>query len=90
MVQQIAFGVAQMQEILTTSKVTTAFVKIAVGGSFLLEIAKLRAFRRLFSELYPTLPFHLIAEVSHRGKCSYHSATHCYPQRNTAQRNVCN
>ena len=67
MVQQIAFGVAQMQEILTTSKVTTAFVKIAVGGSFLLEIAKLRAFRRLFSELYPTLPFHLIAEVSHRG-----------------------
>ena len=67
MVQQVAFGVAQMQEILTTSKVTTAFVKIAVGGSFLLEIAKLRAFRRLFSELYPTLPFHLIAEVSHRG-----------------------
>ena len=64
MVQQIAFGVAQIKENPQTDVLN---VKIAVGGTFLLEIAKLRAFRRLLNEQAPTLPLCLIAEVSSRG-----------------------
>ena len=64
MVQQIAFGVAQIKENPQTDVLN---VKIAVGGTFLLEIAKLRAFRRLLNEKAPTLPLCLIAEVSSRG-----------------------
>ncbi|GJH40694.1 hypothetical protein RCZ04_12440 [Capnocytophaga sp. HP1101] len=67
MVQQIALGVAQMQEVLNTSKVNTVFIKIAIGSTFLLEIAKLRAFRRLLTEQAPTLPLCFIGEVSNRG-----------------------
>ena len=65
MVQQIAFGVAQIKENPHTADVLN--VKVAVGGTFLLEIAKLRAFRRLLNEQAPTLPLCLIAEVSSRG-----------------------
>ena len=65
MVQQIAFGVAQIKENPHTADVLN--VKVAVGGTFLLEIAKLRAFRRLLNEQLPTLPLCLIAEVSSRG-----------------------
>ena len=64
MVQQIAFGVAQIKENPQTDVLN---VKVAVGGTFLLEIAKLRAFRRLLNEQAPTLPLCLIAEVSSRG-----------------------
>lgn len=62
MVQQLAFGIAQLQENTPTNPIT---IKTAVGSTFLLEIAKLRALRRLLAEQFSS--FCLIAEVSNRG-----------------------
>ena len=62
-VQQLAFGIAQLQE--NTHTATPITIKTAVGSTFLLEIAKLRALRRLLAEQFGS--FCLIAEVSNRG-----------------------
>ena len=64
-VQQLAFGIAKLQENSLTTKPIT--LKVGVGSTLLLEIAKLRALRRLLAEQTPALPFYLIAEVSNRG-----------------------
>ncbi len=71
-VQQLSFAVAHLQEYSNTLKELgflqgEYFVKIAIGDVFLLEIAKLRALRRLLSEYFPAQTIRLVAEVSHRG-----------------------
>lgn len=66
-VQQIAFAIAQIKENISALQGGDIAIKVAVGGSLLLEIAKLRAFRRLLSECFPQHNIQLIAEVSNRG-----------------------
>ena len=65
--QQIAFTIAQIKENISALQGRDIAIKVAVGGSLLLEIAKLRAFRRLLSECFPQHNIQLIAEVSNRG-----------------------
>ena len=66
-VQQIAFAIAQIKENISALQGGDVTIKVAVGGSLLLEIAKLRAFRRLFLDVFPEQNIRLIGEVSNRG-----------------------
>ncbi|WP_438712711.1 methylmalonyl-CoA mutase subunit beta [Aquimarina muelleri] len=80
MVQQLAYGLGHANEYLhhfesnsiTTLKNTIPVFKVAVGGNYFFEIAKLRALRILWSALaleYDVIPeCHIIAYPSHRNK----------------------
>lgn len=80
MVQQLAYGLGHANEYLnyfesnsiTALKNTIPVFKIAVGGNYFFEIAKLRALRILWSALaleYNALPeCHIVAYPSHRNK----------------------
>ena len=65
MAQQIALTIAELKEQPTI--LPSICVKMAISDAFLLEIAKLRAFRWLLNETFPTYTFQLISEVSNRG-----------------------
>ncbi|PKV50130.1 methylmalonyl-CoA mutase [Aquimarina sp. MAR_2010_214] len=80
MVQQLAYGLAHANEYLnhfenttnTFLKKTPIIFKVAVGGNYFFEIAKLRALRILWSTLAPeynaTTECHILAYPSYRNK----------------------
>lgn len=80
MVQQLAYGLAHANEYLnhfenaksTLLEKTPVVFKVAVGGNYFFEIAKLRALRILWSTLAPAynaMPeCHILAYPSHRNK----------------------
>ncbi|WP_438422603.1 methylmalonyl-CoA mutase subunit beta [Aquimarina macrocephali] len=80
MVQQLAYGLAHANEYLnhfenatsTLLEKTPVVFKVAVGGNYFFEIAKLRALRILWSTLAPeynaTTECHILAYPSHRNK----------------------
>lgn len=74
--QQIAYGVAQLSEYLKildkslTNNELKIYFKVAIGTNFILEVSKLRAFRKIINELFANVSFEIkpffIAEPSHR------------------------
>ncbi|CAZ95183.1 methylmalonyl-CoA mutase subunit beta [Zobellia galactanivorans] len=76
MVQQLAYALAHANEYLNRyPKLTSLNLKVAVGGNYFFEIAKIRALRKLFNLLAPeynsNLHCHIEAFPSQRNKTLY-------------------
>ncbi|MDO6811289.1 methylmalonyl-CoA mutase subunit beta [Zobellia galactanivorans] len=76
MVQQLAYALAHANEYLNRyPKLTSLNLKVAVGGNYFFEIAKIRALRKLFNLLAPeynsNLNCHIEAFPSQRNKTLY-------------------
>ncbi|SIS42581.1 heterodimeric methylmalonyl-CoA mutase small subunit [Zobellia uliginosa] len=76
MVQQLAYALAHANEYLNRyPKLTSLNLKVAVGGNYFFEIAKIRALRKLFNLLAPeynnNLNCHIEASPSQRNKTLY-------------------
>ena len=63
---QMAYALAQIKEYETDNDTADIYLRVAVGEALLLEIAALRALRKLLREQFPKRRTHIVAEVLQR------------------------